>query len=130
MIYESNKYLDEIIKISDKKDILENNNPFSKYLVYIDNSEIIGFCYYYDIYEKLEIAYIFVREDKRNNKIASKLLEYLIDNNQDKENITLEVNENNISAIKLYEKFGFVNVAKRKSYYNGIDGILMEKKMK
>ena len=86
--------------------------------------------YYYDIYEKLDIAYIFVREDKRNNKIASKLLEYLISNNQDKENITLEVNENNINAIKLYEKFGFKSVAKRDGYYNGINGILMEKKLK
>lgn len=129
MIYESNEYLDEILKISDKKDILESDNPFSKYLVYIENNEVIGFCYYYDIYEKLDIAYIFVREDKRNNKIASKLLEYLINNNQDKENITLEVNENNINAIKLYEKFGFKSVAKREGYYNGIDGILMEKKL-
>jgi len=130
MIYKSNEHLDEIIKISDKKDILESDNPFSKYLVYIDNNEVIGFCYYYDIYEKLDIAYIFVREDKRNNNIASKLLDYLINDNKNKENITLEVNENNIGAINLYKKFGFVEVAKREGYYNGIDGILMEKKLK
>ena len=31
---------------------------------------------------------------------------------------TLEVNENNAPAIKLYEKFGFTKVSVRKKYYN------------
>jgi ribosome modulation factor len=26
----------------------------------------------------------------------------------------------------LYKKFGFLEVAKRRGYYNGVDGILME----
>ena len=129
MIIETNEYIDEIKEISDKKDILDANNPFSKYLVYIENNDVLGFCYYYEIYDKLEIAYIFVKEIYRNNNIGSKLLEYLITNNQDKENITLEVNQNNASALKLYKKYGFIEVAKRKGYYNGIDGILMEKKL-
>ena len=42
--------------------------------------------------------------------------------------ITLEVREDNIPAIKLYEKNGFIKKAKRKGYYNGIDGFLMERK--
>ena len=41
-------------------------------------------------------------------------------------NITLEVSVLNSSAISLYKKFGFVEVAKRNGYYNGVDGILME----
>ena len=44
-------------------------------------------------------------------------------------NITLEVRKDNIYAIKLYEKNGFKQVAIRKNYYNGIDGILMERKV-
>ena len=44
-------------------------------------------------------------------------------------NITLEVNENNIYAIKLYEKFDFKEIGRRKKYYNGIDtAIIMELK--
>ena len=41
--------------------------------------------------------------------------------------ITLEVNKENIPAIKLYRKLGFKDVAIRKGYYNGVDGILMER---
>ena len=44
-------------------------------------------------------------------------------------NITLEVRKDNISAINLYKKYGFVEKALRKGYYKGIDGILMEKEM-
>ena len=43
-------------------------------------------------------------------------------------NISLEVNVNNIPAIKLYKKNGFIEKAIRKGYYQGIDGILMERK--
>ena len=42
--------------------------------------------------------------------------------------ITLEVRIDNFSAIHLYQKFGFKSVSIRKNYYNGIDGILMERK--
>ena len=60
------------------------------------------------------------------------MLEYLIKKGFDKKiyNITLEVNEKNIPAIKLYKKYDFKSVAKREKYYNGVDGILMERKMK
>ena len=42
-------------------------------------------------------------------------------------NITLEVKKDNIVALKLYKKMGFEEKAIRKNYYNGIDGILMER---
>ena len=57
------------------------------------------------------------------------MLKYLIDfanNNNNIYNITLEVDEKNIYAIKLYEKYGFIKKAIRKNYYNNSDGILME----
>ena len=43
--------------------------------------------------------------------------------------ITLEVNENNQYAIKLYKKFNFKEIGQRKKYYNGKDtAIIMELK--
>ena len=53
-------------------------------------------------------------------------MEYMI-NNVDK-NITLEVKNDNTPAIKLYKRYGFKEVATRKGYYQGTDGILMERK--
>ena len=42
-------------------------------------------------------------------------------------NITLEVKEDNEPAIKLYKKHGFEQTATREGYYNGVDGLLMER---
>lgn len=102
-------------------------NPFNKILVYIEDNEILGFIDYSKMYENMEINYIYVIEQYRNKGIASKLLEYIIDNN-DFLNITLEVNINNINAIKLYEKYNFKTVSIRKGYYNGVDAYLMERR--
>ena len=72
-----------------------------------------------------DIVEIEVLEEERRKGVASKLMEYLIKNNL---SITLEVKNTNVSAINLYKKYGFVEVAKRRGYYNGVDGILMEKR--
>ena len=42
-----------------------------------------------------------------------------------KSEIILEVNENNISAIKLYEKNGFKKYGLRTRYYNNTDNALI-----
>ena len=52
----------------------------------------------------------------------------LLDN--EKKDITLEVKKDNYSAIKVYESKGFETKAVRKGYYNGLDGLLMERKYK
>ena len=107
------------------------SNIFTKYFIYIEKYNIIGFINYYDLYDRFEIAYIEVLEEYRNNKIGSKMMEHLIEIGKQKkiENITLEVNKNNNNAIKLYLKYDFINVAVRPRYYDGVDGLLMERKM-
>ena len=101
-----------------------NKNPFGKYLVYIDK-EILGYIYYSDIYERVEINNFIVKEIHRNCGIGNKLLKFLTDT-VDK-TISLEVKIDNYNAIHLYEKYGFKKQAIRKNYYDGIDGILMVK---
>lgn len=39
----------------------------------------------------------------------------------------LEVNENNLFAIKLYTSLGFETISIRKNYYNDKDGLIMKK---
>lgn len=106
-------------------------NECTKYFIYEEKSNIIGVVNYYDLYERFEIIYIEVKEEFRNKKIGSKLMDHLLEIGRSKniENITLEVNVNNSFAIKLYEKYDFKTVAIRKNYYDGVDGYLMERKM-
>ena len=121
---ELDEYKNDLLNIQEAKEDL-NTNPFGKYLVYIENKEIIGFIYYSDIYERAEINQIEVKISHRNCGKASKLLKKMIEL-VDK-NITLEVKKDNIAAINLYKKFNFEEKAIRQNYYNGIDGILMER---
>ena len=101
-------------------------NIYSKIIVY-EEEKIMGFMIYDLIYDRCEIEYIGVLEEYRNKKIATRLLEYL--NNYELSNITLEVNINNLPAIKLYEKNGFKIASKRKKYYNKDDAYLMIKEV-
>ena len=104
-------------------------NPFCHYIVYIDNNQqVIGYLYYSDIYDRIEINQFEVAFIHRNCGIGNTILQFLT-NSVDK-SMSLEVKEDNGLAIHLYEKFGFVRVAIRKGYYNGIDGILMERSEK
>ena len=100
-------------------------NPFGKYLFYVEDKKIIGYIYYSDIYDRAEINQIEVDISHRNCGKASILLKKAIEL-VDK-SITLEVKIDNFPAIHLYEKYGFEKKAIRKGYYNGIDGILMER---
>lgn len=105
-------------------DYVITDNAFNHVLIYKDDDKILGFLDYSVMYERAEINYIFVLKEYRSKGIASKLLEYMLDNNDFNE-ISLEVNVNNKEAIKLYQKYGFREVNIRKGYYDGIDGILM-----
>jgi len=105
-----------------------SESPFSKNIVFEDK-KIIGVINYDLIYDRIEINHILVLEEYRRNNIASKLVNYLINNN-DIKNITLEVNCNNKAAINLYSKLGFVEVSIRKNYYyNGDDAFLMQREI-
>lgn len=108
-------------------DIDEIDSPFRKYFCY-EEENILGYFCIDIIYEKIELVNIFVKNEYRNRKIGSFMLKYIIDfaKNSNIYNITLEVDEKNIYAIKLYEKYGFIKKAIRKNYYNNNDGILME----
>ena len=103
-----------------------SDNPFSHYLLFIEDNKIVGYLNYYLIYDRIEIANFNVLEEYQNKGIGTKLLDYLIKKYTDIVNITLEVRCDNIKAIHLYEKMGFIKKAIRKGYYNGVDGILLE----
>lgn len=130
-----NKYLDDIYELGsllhDNYRNLYNeeslNNDVNKTFLIIDNNDLIGFIHIQDLIDEVDIIDIIIDVKYRNKGYASKLLEYVI-NYANGKKILLEVNENNTSAINLYKKYSFVEINRRKGYYNGQDAIIMEKK--
>ena len=98
----------------------------------VDENVIVGFAGLKVILDEADIMNIVVKKDFRHNGIGSFLLENLINYSKDLnlKTITLEVNENNLSAIRLYDKFSFDKLGIRKNYYDGkSDAIIMSKKL-
>lgn len=106
-------------------------NPFTNKIEYIEDGKVVGVLEYSLIYDRIEIDNIIVKEEYRNKKIGTKLLDYVIQLSTKKGllNITLEVRKTNDIARHLYKKMGFQEVAIRKYYYGDEDAILMEKKV-
>lgn len=106
-------------------------NPFLHYFILYEKECILGYLSFNVLYDRVEILYIQVLDKFRQKGYGSKLMEQLIlfCKTHNIVNITLEVNEQNTKAINLYKRFSFIKKAIRKGYYNGIDGILMERKM-
>lgn len=103
----------------------------SRYIVAKENGNILGFAGIWISPIDVEITNIVTKKTERRRGIASLLLERLIDDAKKtkRDNISLEVNENNFPAGALYEKYGFEVVGIRKKYYNGKDNaIIMTKK--
>jgi len=107
------------------------NNPYTHYLIYLNDNDVVGFLNYYDIYDRMEIVNFNVLNAFQNKHIGSSLLDKLFEiaNNKKIKNITLEVRIDNKKAIHLYHKYGFKEVSIRKNYYQGVDGLLMECEM-
>lgn len=120
---------DKFWSINILKSDFENDN--SNYIVAKYEDEIVGFAGIKIILDEAEIMNIAVRIDKRNLKIGSLLLEKLIDisNNLKCTSINLEVNEKNLPAINLYEKYDFKRIGFRKKYYNNTDDAILMKKI-
>jgi len=110
---------------------LDDNNPFVRYIEYVKDEKKIGYLKYSHIYDRIEIDDFYVEVEERGKGIGNKLMSYVVWKAIDKHviNITLEVRKSNNIAINLYKKFGFREVALRKSYYGDEDGILMEKQV-
>ena len=109
-------------------DVLQDDYNDSKYIVIKQNEEIYGFAGFRTIFEEMEIMNIVTKADKRNQGFASNMLSYILRyaHNHEMEKINLEVNENNLPAIKLYKTYGFQVVGKRNKYYkDGGKAILM-----
>ena len=91
-----------------------------------DDSLIKGFVEVENHFEITDIINIAVLDRFQHNGIGLKLLDYVI-KNTDATKIMLEVNENNKKALNFYKKNKFIEINRRKNYYDGADAIIMER---
>lgn len=119
------------IELQKKISFLIGDGVFEKCFVYKLNDNLIGFIDFSDIYDRLELNYIWIDPKYRGNNYSKILMNFMIDyviNKKEIKNITLEVSVDNYVAINLYTNYGFNKVAIRSQYYNGVDGLLMIRK--
>jgi ribosomal-protein-alanine N-acetyltransferase len=131
--------IDEVIKIEHasftvpwSKESFESeikNNKHAIYIVVKQENKVIGYGGMWKIFEEGHITNVAIHPDFRRKRIGSALMEAMIKTAVDNEItlLTLEVRESNIPAQRLYSKFGFEVVGKRKNYYadNNEDALIM-----
>lgn len=84
------------------------------------NGEIIGYASYYIHIDEGDINNVAVTANYRKQGIGKSLVNALLQDAKARgvNKLFLEVRENNITAIKLYESLNFKQISVRKKYYN------------
>ena len=114
-----------------EKQIRESiGNENSVYVVAVCGETVCGIGSMYCVAGEGQIMNIAVSPNFRRRGIAEGIMKFLDGEavKRNCENITLEVAENNISALSLYEKCGYIAVGRRKGFYGGVDALIMEKR--
>ena len=111
----------------------ELNGKFSIYRVAVENEKAVGYMGMWVLADEGHITNVAVGEKHRGKGIGASLVADFIRTGKEKDLafLTLEVRVSNENAIALYEKHGFIEVGRRKKYYeNTEDAILMTKFLK
>jgi ribosomal-protein-alanine N-acetyltransferase len=93
----------------------------------------LGFAVFREVGDDGELLQIATRKDARCSGVGSALLENVLEYAQSKSlhKVFLEVRKSNTPAIRLYEKFGFVELRTRRGYYDNPteDALVMEREI-
>jgi len=105
-----------------------NNDKVTIFLKF-KNEKLIGYISLFHFLDEANLQKIAVIESERRKGVASELIEFSIEylKNMKIESFYLEVNENNLIAIKVYEKLGFKNISTRINYYGNENAIIYQK---
>ncbi|MEL6495143.1 MAG: ribosomal protein S18-alanine N-acetyltransferase [Cyanobacteria bacterium J06623_7] len=93
------------------------------------DTEIIGMACLWSIVDEAHITLLAVHPNYRRRGLGQLLLFELLADAIARQltRCTLEVNENNLAAVNLYQKYGFQTAGKRKNYYQpaGDDALVL-----
>ena len=90
--------------------------------------ELVAYVSFEEVLDELSLFRICVLPELREYKIATKLMQKMIDyfnENANLKKIFLEVSSKNEKAIKLYQKFNFKQISMRENYYEKNDDALI-----
>jgi ribosomal-protein-alanine N-acetyltransferase len=81
--------------------------------------EVVGYACLWHLDDELEVANFAVSPAYRRKGIGERIMERILVEARERgcKSIILSVRESNLAAIKLYTKFGFIEVGRRKKYY-------------
>lgn len=133
----SKKDLDQLVNISleqfkneswsnEQYTEADNDNNYV-FLGCFDNEKLLSFLVANESTDDVNILMLATSENNKNNGYAKSLIEYLQSYvKKQSKTLSLEVKENNLSAINLYTKLEFKVVYVRKHYYkDGQNAIIM-----
>ena len=99
--------------------------------VFQGNEKLAGYLIYSEVAGDAELLRIAVDESMRGRGFGGKLMERFISELEfmNAERVTLEVRSGNTTAIGLYHKFSFEQIAVRKDYYSNPveDAVIMQR---
>jgi ribosomal-protein-alanine N-acetyltransferase len=97
------------------------------YLLAVEHDQILGYGGVMLIEEDAHITTLAVIPGMRRQRLGTRILLALVEQAVERgaRHLTLEVRSTNTDAQRLYERFGFAPVGKRKGYYAGEDAIVM-----
>ena len=100
--------------------LLEQNGVFGFYARPTDKKNLHGFVLSRVVADEAEILSIGTDANLQNNGLGCRLMQAAIGEASQRgaEKMFLEVDENNIPAVRLYQKIGFQTVGKREAYYD------------
>jgi len=102
--------------------------PTRAYVVAEDDGTIIGYAGAYLLPPDADVQTIAVSGSAQGGGVGRMLLEELIAIAVSHEcaQLLLEVRSDNVSALGMYERFGFESISKRRDYYaSGVDALIM-----
>ena len=107
--------------------VLELSKPSSICVGAVLDGDLVGYLIcsrYHTVWHLMNVA---VHDQYRRARVATSLLEHLLDAAGDHDRYTLEVRVSNAEAIRMYESFGFRTAGVRRRYYhdNNEDALIM-----
>lgn len=102
-------------------------NPVAFFYIIEVGVKLAGYIIIWIFKDEAHIANLAIHPEYRKKGYGEYILKWSLEfaRNRQAATVTLEVNENNLAARNLYEKFGFRMVGKREKYYENKDDALI-----